>query len=121
MADFISRPSIAHCVRFSFLGYPAPAAAEVIQLARGFQDLGVVAVRPSERSNSCWVAVCSFRSHTSVIAFSQADASQLLGLGCCSRQFKRRCAGLSPMPVARLFAIRPHRGTQLGGQFVRLR
>lgn len=118
---FLSHPSVAHSVRSSFLGCPAPCRAEVVQLARTFPGLAVVAVRPSERSFSGWVAVCSFRSRSTAIAFSRSAASSLLGEDCfcavrpAGRRFRVSVPCLSPP----LFAVRSRRGVRLGKYRVR--
>lgn len=113
--SFISHTSVARFVRSSFPGCPAPDRVEVVKLARTFQGLGVVAVRPSERSFSGWVAVCSFRSHTAAIAFSQA-AAELSGDGCfyAVRSARSRFRVSVPCLNPPLFAIRPRRGVRLG-------
>lgn len=104
------------------MGCPAPAAGEVWLLAQSFPGLGVVAVRPSGRSFSGWVAVCSFRSSDVAIAFSKAAGSQLLGEGCfCAvrcvgRRYRVSVPCLSPQFVA----VRPRRGVRLGRFWVQL-
>ena len=67
-------------VRSSFVGCPAPVAAEVWLLAQSFPGLGVVAVRPSRRSFSGWVVVCSFASELVACAFAARAASRFFGL-----------------------------------------
>lgn len=113
---FLSHPSVARSIRSSFLGCPAPSAHEVLQMAQSFPGLGVVAVRPSERSFSGWVAVCSFRSRPAAIAFSQVAASELLGESCfCAvRSAGSRFRVSVPCLNPPLFAIRPRRGVRVG-------
>lgn len=123
VSSYLSCPSIARCVRSSFAGCPAPAAAEVLRLAQSFPGLGVVSVRPSGRSFSGWVAVCSFRDRAVASSFSRAAAAQLLGDGCfcvvrsTGRRFRVSVPCLSP----RLFASRARSGARLDGRFVRVR
>lgn len=123
LSSYLSCPSIARCVRPSFPECPAPAAAEVLRLAQSFPGLGVVSVRPSGRSFSGWVAVCSFRDRTVASSFSRAATSQLLGEGCfcvvrpAGRRFRVSVPCLSP----RLFASRARSGARLDGRFVRVR
>jgi hypothetical protein len=69
-------------VRSSFVGCPAPAAAEVWLLAQSFSGLGVVVVRPSRRSFSGWVCVCSFASELVARSFAARAAGRFLGAGC---------------------------------------
>jgi len=98
-------PSVARSVRSSFQGCPATGADEVLQLAKSFPGLGVVAIRPSGRSFSGWVAVCSFRSAEVAKAFSDAAAAQLLGDECfcvvrrVGRRYRVSVPCLSPRPV----------------------
>lgn len=116
VSSFLSRPSVARSVRPSFAGCPAPAAAEVLMLAQSFPGLGVVSMRPSGRSFSGWVAVCSFRDRAVASCFSRAAASQLLGEGCfcvvrsAGRRFRVSVPCLSPC----LFAVRLRRVVRLG-------
>ena len=119
--SFLARPSVAKFVRSSFLGCPAPSAREVVALARSFPGLGVVGVRPSGRSFSGWVAVCSFRSAEMAQAFSNAVAAQLLGEGCfcvvrrAGRRFRVSVPCLNPP----LFVARPRRLMRLGKFWVK--
>lgn len=108
-------PSVAKSIRCSFAGCPAPSAAEVLSLARSFQGLGVVAVRPSGRSFSGWVAVCSFRDRNVASSFSEAAASQLLGENCfCAvRPAGRRYRVSVPCLNPPLLAVRPKGGVKL--------
>lgn len=112
----LARPSVAKSVRSSFLGCPAPVAAEVLCLAKSFPGLGVVAIRPSGRSFSGWVVVCSFPSAEVAKAFSDA-AAQLLGEGCfcvvrhVGRRYRASVPCLNPPG---LVVLRRSRGVQLG-------
>ncbi len=80
--DNMAYPSVPRSVRASFIGCPAPSVAEVLSLAKSFSGLGVLAVRPSGRSFSGWVAVASFKDRSSALNFSDTAADQLLGEGC---------------------------------------
>jgi len=112
----VSHSSVTRSIQSSFLGCPAPSACEVVSLAKSFPGLGVVAIRPSGRSFSGWVAVASFRDRLVAGAFSQAAASQLLGEGCfcvvrpVGRRFRVSVPCLSPQ----LVAVRLHRVVRLG-------
>lgn len=103
-------------VQRSFAGCPAPMAAEVLQLARSFPGLGVVVVRPSARSFSGWVCVCSFSSEVVARRFAGAAAAQFFGPDsfCVVRQFGRRfrvsVPCLSPAVVVRVWRGRPRLG-----------
>lgn len=113
----LARPSVARSIRPSFLGCPAPVAAEVVSLAKSFSGLGVVAIRPSGRSFSGWVAVCSFRSSDAAKAFSDAAATQLLGdtnCFCVVRRVGRRYRVSVPCLSPAVFAVRPRRGVKVG-------
>ena len=57
-------------VRRSFVGCPAPLAVEVVELARSFPGLGLAVARPSARSFSSWVCVCSFASELAAVRFA---------------------------------------------------
>ena len=117
----LARPSVAKSVRSSFNGCPAPSATEALSLAKSFA-VGVVAVRPSGRSFSGCVAVCSFRSSKDAIAFSEAAASGLLGEGCfCAvRRVGRRYRVSVPCLSPLFLVARPRRGFQLGTLWVQL-
>jgi hypothetical protein len=54
----------------SFENCPAPLAAEILELAKKF-NVGIVAVRPSKRSFSNWVCICSFRDSQTAEAFKR--------------------------------------------------
>lgn len=98
-------PSLPAVVRSSWDGCPASTAADVLALARHFPGLGVIAVRPSFRSFSGWVCVCSFASQSVAVAFARAAASRFLGSGCgcvvraVSRRFRVSVPCLSPSVV----------------------
>lgn len=59
-----------------WLGCPAPLSRAVVALARSFLGLGVCSVRPSSRSFSGWVCVCSFASGSVARSFAAAASSQ---------------------------------------------
>ena len=74
--------SVSPCRRRSVPGgVSAPSVVSVRSLARSFPGFGVCLVRPSSRSFSGFVAVCSFGSRSGAVSFSSA-ASRLLGAGC---------------------------------------
>lgn len=112
----LASPSVARSVRSSFQGCPAPGAADVLQLAKSFPGLGVVAIRPSGRSFSGWVAVCSFRSAEVAKAFSDAAAAQLLGdeCFCVVRRVGRRYRVSVPCLSPQLVAVRLRQVVRLG-------
>lgn len=119
----LARPSVPKSVRSSFLGCPAPTAREVLQLAKFFPSLGVVAVRPSSRSFSSWVAVCSFKSSEAAKSFSDEAAAQLLSdqnCFCVVRQVGRRYRVSVPCLNPPLVALRRRRGVKLGGYRVQI-
>lgn len=89
-------------VRSSFVGCPAPLAASVLALARLFPGLGAVAVRPSVRSFSGWVCVCSFRSSVVARRFASVAAARFFAPGAfvavrrVGRRFRCSVPCLSP-------------------------
>ncbi len=91
----------------------------MLSLAKSF-GMGVVAVRPSGRSFSGWVAVASFRSSEAAKSFSDAAAAQLLGEGCfcvvrrVGCRFRVSVPCLSPA----LVVVRLRRGVRLGRLWV---
>lgn len=110
-------------VRRSFVGCPAPLAVEVCELARSFPGLGVVAVRPSARSFSGWVCVCSFASESVARAFGCAAVARFFGAGAfvVVRRFCRRFRVSVPClsPGSLVLALRP-RSVRVGRFRVRV-
>ncbi len=111
-------------VRRSFVGCPAPLAAEVVELARCFPGLGLAVVRPSSRAFSSWVCVCSFASELAAVRFAAAAAGQFFGPGsfCVVRFTGRRwrvsVPCLSPAVVVRVCLGRPRLARRFGGRLV---
>lgn len=100
---------------------PAPLPAAVWLLARSFPGLGVVAVRPSSRSFSGWVCVCSFASRSVAAAFARAAVASLLGGGFCAvRCFGRRFRVSVPCLVPSVRVRFPCRSVRVGRFRVRV-
>ena len=110
--------------RRSFVGCPAPLAAEVVELARSFPGLDLAVVRPSSRAFSSWVCVSSFSSEAAALRFAAVAAGQFFGPGsfCVVRFTGRRwrvsVPCLSPAVVVRVWLGRPQLARRLGGRLV---
>jgi hypothetical protein len=95
--------------RRSFVGCPAPVAAEVVSVARRF-GVGVAAVRPSSRSFSAWVCVCSFRSEVAALRFAAAAGVEFFGADntyFAVRSTGRRWRVSVPVVVSSVVVVRP--------------
>ena len=71
----VARPS-RPVLRRPWLGCPAPSSRAVVALARSFSGLVGCFVRPSSRSFSGWVCVCSFASLAVARSLALAASSQ---------------------------------------------
>lgn len=94
--------------RRSFVGCPAPVAAEVVSVARSF-GVGVAAVRPSSRSFSSWVCVCSFASEVAALRFAAAVGVEFFGADntyFAVRPVGRRWRVSVPVVVSSVVAVR---------------
>lgn len=115
--------SVLVCRR-SFVGCPAPLAAQVVELARCFPGLGLAVVRPSSRAFSSWVCVSSFAAEAAALRFAAVAAGQFFGPGsfCVVRFTGRRwrvsVPCLSPAVVVRVCLGRPRLAHRLGGRLV---
>ncbi|MFB2772262.1 hypothetical protein ACE1AT_23685 [Pelatocladus sp. BLCC-F211] len=103
-------------VRSSFVGCPAPLAAEVVSVAQSF-GVGVAAVRPSGRSFSGWVCVCSFGSFAAAREFARAVGVRFFGesdtyfaVRAVGRRWRVSVPCLSPAVVVRVWRGRPRFG-----------
>ncbi|WP_155960629.1 hypothetical protein [Fischerella sp. PCC 9605] len=103
-------------VRSSFVGCPAPVAAEVVSVAQSF-GVGVAAIRPSGRSFSGWVCVCSFGSEAAALRFAAAVGVELFGAAdtyfavrSVGRRWRVSVPCLSPAVVVRVWRGRPRLG-----------
>ncbi len=103
-------------VRSSFVGCPAPLASEVFSVAWSL-GVGVCAVRPSRRSFSSWVCVCSFRSEGAALRFAAVAGVQFFGAAdtyFAVRRFGRRWRVSVPVVVSAVVAVRPVGRLRLG-------
>jgi hypothetical protein len=95
---------------------PVPTVKEVVSFARQF-GVGVVSVRPSRRSLSRWVAVCSFASIEAAQRFKAAAGVQFFGCAhtyMASRQTGRRWRVSVPCVNPPLFACDRRRVVRVG-------
>jgi hypothetical protein len=100
----------------SFVGCPAPLAGEVVSLAWSL-GVGVCSVRPSSRSFSGWVCVCSFRSQSAALRFAAVAGVRFFGAGdtyFAVRRFGRRWRVSVPVVVSSVVAVRPVARPRLG-------
>ncbi len=100
----------------SFVGCPAPTAAEVVCVAQSF-GVGVAAVRPSARSFTAWVCVCSFRSESAALRFAAAAGAEFFGADntyFAVRFTGRRWRVSVPVVVSSVVAVRPVGRPRLG-------
>ncbi|PAX59426.1 hypothetical protein [Brunnivagina elsteri] len=93
----------------SFVGCPAPVAAEVFSLAWSL-GVGVCAVRPSARSFSGWVCVSSFSSQSAALRFAAVAGVRFFGAAdtyFAVRRFGRRWRVSVPVAVSAVVVVRP--------------
>lgn len=95
-------------VSSSFVGCAAPSSREVAALAWSLGS-GVCAVRPSRRSFSGWVCVCSFGSESAALRFAAVAGVRFFGAAdtyFAVRRFGRRWRVSVPVVVSSVVAVR---------------